>query len=141
LESLRGQPIYAKVAEDDLFNSLKVGQAVTVHTFDPEPKQSDLNIVAHAEKRNGQFSPVHVYLEENNTEEYTKAHERRLEALGRANIVSKNRNGAWDIPDDYLDLVRDCHKQLAKTIPTPLSRDSTLTIHEMEIARGATWLD
>ena len=92
LENLRGQPLYAKVAEDDLFGSLKVGQAVTVHTFDPEPKQSDLNIVAHAKKRNVQFSPVHVYLEENNTEEYTKAHQRRLEALGRVNIVSKNKD-------------------------------------------------
>jgi len=141
LENLRGQPLYAKVAEDDLFGSLKVGQAVTVHTFDPEPKQSDLNIVAHAKKRNGQFSPVHVYLEENNTEEYTKAHQRRLEALGRVNIVSKNKDGAWDIPDDYLDRIRDYHKQLAKTLPTPLSRDSTLTISEMTTARGATWLD
>ena len=86
-------------------------------------------------------APVHVYLEENNTEEYTKAHERRLEALAKANIVSKNRNGAWDIPDDYLDRVRAYHKQLAKTLPTPLSRDSTLTISQMETARGATWLD
>lgn len=141
LENLRGQPLYAKVEEDDLFGSLKVGQAVTVHTFDPEPKQSDLNIVAHAKKRNGQFSPVHVYLEEHNTEEYTKAHQRRLEALGRANIVSKNKDGAWDIPDDYLDRIRAYHKQLAKRLPTPLSRDSTLTISEMTTARGATWLD
>ena len=141
IETLRGQPLYAKVKEDDLFGSLKVGQAVTVHKFDPEPKQADRNIVAHAKKRNGQFSPVHVYLEENNSEEYTKAHERRLEALGRVNIVSKNKNGAWDIPDDYLDRIRDYHKQLAKTLPTPLSRDSTFTINEMITARGATWLD
>ena len=61
-----------------MFGSLKVGQAVTVHTFDAEPKQSDFNIVTHAEKRGGVFSFVHVYLEENNTEEYSKAHERRL---------------------------------------------------------------
>ena len=141
LENLRGQPLYAKVAEDDLFGSLKVGQALTVHVFDPEPKQADLNIAAHAKKRNGQFSPVHVYLEEHNTEEYTKAHQRRLEALGRVNIVSKNKDGAWDIPDDYLDRIRDYHKQLAKALPTPISRDSTLTISEMTTARGATWLD
>lgn len=141
IENLRGQPVYAKVAEDDLFSSLKVGQAVTVHSFDPKPKQSDLNIVAHAKRRNGQFSPVHVYLEENNTEEYTNAHKTRLEALGRANVVSKSENGAWDIPEDYLDRVRAYHQQLAKTLPTPLSRDSVLTISQMETARGATWLD
>ena len=141
IENLRGQPIYAKVAEDDLFSSLKTGQAVTVRAFDPEPIQADRNIVAHAEKRNGQFSPVHVYLEENNTEEYTKAHERRLEALGRANVVIKNKDGAWDIPDDYLDRVRDYHKQLAKRLPAPLARDSVLTLSQMETARGATWLD
>ena len=141
IENLRGQPVYAKVAEDDLFSSLKVGQAVTVHSFDPKPKQSDLNIVEHAKIRNGQFSPVHVYLEENNSEEYTNAHKRRLEALGRANVVSKNENGAWDIPEDYLDRVKAYHQQLAKTLPTPLSRDSVLTISQMETARGATWLD
>jgi len=96
LENLRGQPLYAKVAEDDLFSSLKIGLAVTVHTFDPEPKQSDLNIIAHAKKRNGQFSPVHVYLEENNTEEYTKAHERRLE-ISRTIIwtVSETTTSSW----------------------------------------------
>jgi type IV secretory pathway VirD2 relaxase len=104
---LGGQPLYAKVAEDDLFSSLNVGQAVTVQAFDPEPIQADRNIVAHAKNRNGQFSFVHVYLEENNSEEYTRAHERRLEALGRAGVVSKNKSGAWDIPDDYLDRVRE----------------------------------
>jgi len=141
IENLRGQPIYAKVAEDDLFSSLKTGQALTVRAFDPEPIQADRNIVAHAEKRNGQFSPVHVYLEENNSEEYTKAHERRLEALGRANVVSKNKDGAWDIPNDYLDRVREYHKQLVKRLPAPLARDSVLTLSQMETARGATWLD
>ena len=141
LENLRGQPIYAKVAEDDVFSTLKTGQAVTVRAFDPEPIQADRNIVAHAENRDGQFSPVHVHLEENNSEEYTKAHERRLEALGRANVVSKNRNGAWDIPDDYLDRVRAYHKQLAKRLPAPLARDSVMTLSQMETARGATWLD
>ena len=141
IETLRGQPLYAKVAEDDLFGSLKVGQAVTVQAFDPEPIQADRNIVAHAKNRNGQFSFVHVYLEENNSEEYTRAHERRLEALGRAGVVSKNKSGAWDIPDDYLDRVRDYHKQLAKRLPAPLVRDSVLTLSQMETARGATWLD
>jgi len=87
LENLRGQPIYAKVAEDDVFSTLKTGQAVTVRAFDPEPIQADRN-----------------------------------EALGRANVVSKNRNGAWDIPDDYLDRVRAYHKQLAKRLPAPLAR-------------------
>jgi len=71
----------------------------------------------------------------------TRAHERRLEALGRANVVSKNKNGAWDIPDDYLDRVRAYHEQLAKRLPAPLVRDSMLTIEQMTTARGATWLD
>lgn len=65
----------------------------------------------------------------------------RLEALGRATVVSKNKNSEWDIPDDYLDRVRDYHKRIAKTSPTPLSRNSTLTLNEMTTARGATWLD
>ena len=141
LENMRGQPIYAKVAEDDFFATLKKGQVVTLDTYSHEPRESDKNIVAHAKIREGQFSPVHVYLEENNTKDYTDAHVRRLEALGRANIVSKNRNGAWDIPDDYLDRVRDHHKQLANRLPTLMSREGSLTLKQMETARGATWLD
>ena len=141
IETLRGQPLYAKVEEDEVFSSLKVGQAVTVQAFDPEPIQADRNIVAHAERHEGVFSPVHVHLVENNSEEYTRAHERRLEALGRANVVRQNKSGAWDIPDDYLDRVRDYHEQLAKRLPAPLVRDGVLTIKEMETARGATWLD
>ena len=141
IETLRGQPLYAKVEEDDLFGSLKVGQAVTVQAFNPEPIQADFNIVAHADRHDGVFSPVHVHLVENNSEEYTRAHERRLEALGRANVVSKNKSGAWDIPDDYLDRVREYHEQLAKRLPAPLVRDSVLTIEQMTTARGATWLD
>lgn len=141
IETLRGEPLYAKVAEDDLFSTLKVGQAVTVRAFDPEPIQADRNIVAHAKQYDGVFSSAHVYLVEGNSDEYTKAHERRLEALGRANVVKKNKSGAWDIPDDYLDRVREYHKQLAKRLPAPLARDSVLTIGQMETARGATWLD
>ena len=141
IETLRGQPLYAKVAEDDLFSSLKVGQAVTVRAFDPEPIQADRNIVAHAKQHDGVFSSAHVHLVEGNSEEYTKAHERRLEALGRANVVKRNKSGAWDIPDDYLDRVREYHKQLAKRLPAPLARESVLTLRQMETARGATWLD
>jgi len=141
IETLRGQPLYAKVKEDELFSSLKVGQAVTVQAFDPEPIQADRNIVAHAERHDGVFLPGHVHLVENNSEEYTRAHERRLEALSRANVVRQNKSGAWDIPDDYLDRVREYHEQLAKRLPAPLVRDGVLTIEQMTTARGATWLD
>jgi len=141
VENLKGRPIYAKVEEDELFGSLKIGQAVALGVYNPDPRPSDINIKAHADKNGGVFSFVHVYLNEGNGEEYTKTLDRRLEALGRANVVSKNKNSEWDIPDDYLDRVRDYHKRIAKTSPTPLSRNSTLTLSQMETARGATWLD
>ena len=139
VENMKGRPIYAKVEEDELFGSLKVGQAVALGVYKPDPRPSDIK--AHAETNGGVFSFVHVYLNEGNGEEYTKALDRRLEALGHANVVSKNKNSEWDIPDDYLDRVRDYQKRIAKTSPTPLSRNSTLTLNEMTTARGATWLD
>lgn len=105
------------------------------------PRAIDKSIAAIAQDQAGIYSPMHHQLERNESEAYVKSHVRRLEALRRSNVVIRNQDGSCRIPEDYLDRVSDYEAKRAKRLPTPLQRDSKLTLTQMETARGATWLD
>ena len=141
IEDLEGRPLYAKVAEDETFESLRKGQVVTLSPHPRGPKTSDVTIDKLASEQNGIYSPASHHLEHNASLAFVKAHERRLEALRRQSIVTRNDDGSWRIPADYLQRAAAYEAELAKRLPAPLTRNSTLTLTQMESARGATWLD
>jgi len=141
IESLQGRVIYAAVSEDETFSSVKTGQVVTFGVHPQGPRPIDKSIAAIAQDSAGIYSPVHHHLERNASEAYMRSHVRRLEALRRSHVVTRNQDGTWRIPSDYLDRVSDYEAERAKRLPTPLERDNRLTLTQMETARGATWLD
>jgi len=141
IETLQGNPIYAKVAEDETFGTLRKGQVVTVSPHPRGPKTADVTIDKLATGRNRTYSPASHHLEHNASLAFVKAHERRLEALRRQSIVTRNEDGSWRIPSDYLQRAAAYEAERAKRMPAPMQRDGTLTLSQMETARGATWLD
>ena len=66
---------------------------------------------------------------------------RRLEAVRRENLVVRQKDGTWHIPQNYLERASDYESEKAMRMPTSIDRLSTQTIAQMEQARGATWLD
>ncbi|MGB6230160.1 MAG: DUF3363 domain-containing protein [Litorimonas sp.] len=142
IEDSPGQPVYASVADDETFETLKREQIVT---FLPHPKGArkiDRSIAAFARENGGVYSEVrHVTQGHGVSRAYAQAHSRRLEALRRRRHVSRNADGSWRIPDDYLDRAALYQAERASRLPTPLQRSSRLTLRQMEAARGVTWLD
>lgn len=142
VSSLEGQPIYAKVAEDETFESLKTGQIVTIQPHKTGPKKMDYSIAEFAEDHGGIYSEaLHVTEGGNISQEYARAHVRRLEALRRKNLVALNRDKTWRIPSDYLARAERYEAERAQRMPAAVSRHSTLTLNQMENACGVTWLD
>ena len=94
IESLQGRVIYAAVLEDETFSSLKTGQVVTFGVHPQGPRAIDKSIAAIAQDQAGIYSPVHHHLERNASDAYMRSHVRRLEALRRSNVVTRNKNGS-----------------------------------------------
>jgi len=142
IDSLDAQPVYAKVADDETFETLRKGQVVT---FTPHPKGArkiDQSIAAFAERNGGIYSEArHATEGERVSPAYAQAHVRRLEALRREKLVARNKDGSWRIPSDYLGRAAAYEADRSKRFPTPIQRNSTQTIREMERAKGVTWLD
>ncbi len=142
IESLRGEHIYAKVPEDETFETLRQGQVVTFQPHQQGPRKIDYSIADFAKSRDGVYSEVHHVTGGGNVSPaYAAAHVRRLEALKRHKLVTRNQDGSWRIPQDYLQRASQYEADKAMRMPTSIERGSTQTIPQMEQARGATWLD
>jgi len=142
IENITGQPLYAKVADDETFETLRKGQVVTFTPHHVGPRKIDRSIVAYADKHEGVYSEArHATSSGRVSAAYAQAHARRLEALRRKNLVVRNKDGSWHIPGDYLDRATQYESERAQRQPTSLLRDSQQTLDEMKRARGVTWLD
>ena len=142
IQSLNGDLVYTKLAEDETFETLRKGQVLTLQPHLKGARKIDHSIDDFAKSHKGVYSEVHHVTEGGGVSPaYAQAHVRRLEALGRQNFVSRNQDGSWRIPDDYLEKAAAYEAELASRMPTPLSRESVQTLSQMERARGVTWLD
>lgn len=142
IEAVDGQTLYTKVADDETFETLRKGQVVTFTPHHIRPRKIDRSIVAYADAHNGIYSEArHATSSGRVSPAYAQAHVRRLEALRRKGLVSRNRDGSWRVPGNYIERVTQYEAERAKRLPTPVSRDSRQTLKEMRQARGVTWLD
>ena len=142
IENLRGDHIYAKVSDDETFETLRKGQVVTFQPHQQGPRKIDHSIADFAKSHEGLYSEVHHVTGGGNVSPaYAAAHVRRLEALRRKDVVTRNQDGSWRIPQDYLQRASQYEADKAMRMPTAIARGSTQTLQQMEQARGLTWLD
>ncbi len=115
---------------------------VSVSPADSQPKQSDLTIDKLAAQRNGDYSPAaHQAADQGARPEYIQAHIRRLEALRRAGHVTRNKDGSWKIPHDYLDRAKSYEKFRSRAKPVDVNVQSRLPLKQLQTTMGRTWLD
>ena len=142
IENFRGDHIYANVLDDETFETLRKGQVVTFQPHQQGPRKIDHSIANFANLNEGRYSEVrHVTGGGNVSPAYAAAHVRRLEALRRKNLVARNQDGSWRIPQDYLERASNYEADKAMRMPTSVARGSTQTLSQMQRARGVTWLD
>ena len=142
IEDLKGSPVFSKVGEDETFESLKRGQVITLKPHPRGAREIDHSIAEYAAKNKGIYSEArHATESDRVSPAYARAHARRLEALRRKNFVSRQADGSWRIPHNYLSRAAAFEIERTRHMPAGLERDSQLTLRQMERAEGVTWLD
>lgn len=117
----------------------QVGAIVEIEKATAGPKKSDRTIAAIAEKSDGVYSDeLHRQFDASASDEYRLAHKRRLEALRRAGIVSREQDGSWRIPDDCLERAQFYERARA---PTRINTLSWVALDQLKDARSGTLLD
>ncbi|MEX6634035.1 DUF3363 domain-containing protein [Hyphococcus lacteus] len=142
IDDLDGKSRYINLGSSDRLTEFKPDMIVTVEPASREPRSSDGTIDKIAAKNGGRYSELlHMKADGSARPEFVAAHVRRLEALKRAGHVTRNSDGSWTIPSDYLTQAGEYERASALSQPVGISPHSSLSLKQMETAIGATWLD
>ncbi len=122
-------------------DDLPLGAIVEVQPAAGRLKPSDRTIAEVAKRNGGIYSPeLHYEHGGEMSEDFIKAHVRRLEALRRQNIVRRFADGSWEIPDDFENRVAALAGKNSR-YPQRVLTLSYLSLNDQVTAGGATWLD
>ncbi|MDA4848845.1 DUF3363 domain-containing protein, partial [Hoeflea poritis] len=122
-------------------NDLPLGSIVEVRPTGRGVGKADRTIAEIARRNGGIYSPeLHHAHDGAASEEFVKAHVRRLEALRRQNIVQRFGDGSWKIPGDFKDRVTALTAKRSR-YPARVFTLSYLSLDRQINADGATWLD
>ena len=142
LDATDGRTMHVDLGSKIDPGSLPKGALVEIAPNMALPKPSDLTIAKIAQRSGGIYSPLHHrHIDPSASVDYIQAHERRLEALRRRDLVARRQDGSWVIPHDFLESVENVQQQRLKTQPVSMRILSTLTLEQQVTAHGATWLD
>lgn len=103
-------------------------------------KQADRTIAAIAAVNKGVYSEgLHEADDPTASKAYIEAHKRRLEALRRAGIVMRQRDGSWRIGEDYLEQARAY--DTSRTGGAKIDVKSWVDLSAQIDHRGPAWID
>lgn len=103
IEGIDGQTWSVDVGSTSKDNLPTKGHTVSVSNQNGKPKSSDQTISRIASLNNGLWSEsIHAVNDPTSSPQYRQALKRRLEALQRHKIVSRNKDGSWNIGQDHL---------------------------------------
>ena len=142
VDSSKGNALYVDMGEADNIANVKIGDIVFVEPVTVGPKASDLTIADIAAKRGQSYSlAFHASEEPSSSPEYIQAHVRRLEALRRSGLVTRNKDGSWRLPDDYLERAKAYERGRAQRNPVRLRQLARGSLQAYAQTMGRSWLD
>lgn len=142
LDTLHGEAIFVEAGFESNIADIKAGMIVTAAPQSFSPKKSDYTIAKIAAKRGGIYSPsAHELSDPSASEEFIKAHVRRLEALRRKGHATRNKDGSWQVPKDYLKRASAYEQSRGYGNPVRLDIVSRLPLSKLPNTIGRTWLD
>jgi type IV secretory pathway VirD2 relaxase len=142
LDGTDGRTHYAEVGELADPADYERGAIVAVEGKAREPRRTDRTITEIAERSGDLYSEaLHHAADPRASNEYVRAHVRRLEAMRRAGFAERQAEGAWAIPEDFLDKARAFEERNRMRQPARLVLLSSFGLERMSEAEGATWLD
>ena len=142
VDGLHGKPVYVAIGGEARLPDFTKGNIVTISPPSLDPRSSDVTIDKIARVNGGRYSAtLHLSADKSARPEFIDAHGRRLEALRRQKVVSREADGSWRVPGNYLDQVQGYEKHRAGLRPVSIERHGSLTLRQMQTAMGSTWLD
>lgn len=142
VDSSKGDALYVDMGGTDNIANVKTGDIVFVEPVTVGPKASDLTIADIAARRGQSYSPAfHASEDPSSSPEYIQAHVRRLEALRRAGQVTRNKDGSWRLPGDYLERAKAYERGRAQRNPVRLRQLTRGSLQAYAQTMGRSWLD
>lgn len=142
IDTLDGQAVFVETGREANIADIEKDMVITVGPRVYAPKPSDHTIADIASSRGGIYSPAaHMLSDPSASENYIKAHVRRLEAMRRKGHVTRREDGSWEVPKDYLKQAADYEKVMSLGSPIRIEVMSRMPIEKLPKAVGKTWLD
>ena len=142
IDGLDGCVSLVPVARDSVFEEIERGMVVTVSSPGGVTRASDKTIAAIAAENNGLYSEaLHRGSNPSASNEFIKAHIRRLEAMRRAGLTQRTNDGIWSVPSDYIARVDRLQRRRTGKDGARIQIESWSKIKNQIQAFGATWLD
>lgn len=141
VDGIDGRPYYVEIGQDD--QATPRGSMVRLDPRPVEPRQSDRTIDEIAGRHGGHYSiAIHMADAPGASEDFARAHVRRLEAIRRATgAVERGADGTWTIAPDHLDRVTDYERGRAGRSPMAITVMSTTSVEKQASLEAPTWLD
>lgn len=141
LDGIDGRTHYAEIGANA--DPAPVGNVVRIEPVRPEIRPADRKIDEIARANGGAYSSdLHLAHDRTASEEFARAHVRRLEALRRAGgVVEREPDGTWRIPRDYLDKALEHERAAARAAPVRVQLLTMLDLDEQAVMQAPTWLD
>lgn len=141
LDGIDGRTHYVEVGANA--GPAPVGSLVGIEPVRPELRPADRKIDEIARASGGVYSiDHHLAHDRSASEEFARAHVRRLEGLRRADgFVERESDGSWRIPRDYLDKALEHERSAARAAPVRVQLLAMLDLEEQAVMQAPTWLD
>ncbi|HET7577060.1 MAG TPA: DUF3363 domain-containing protein [Sphingomicrobium sp.] len=141
IDGVDGRTHYVEVGRGA--DETPIGSVVSVQQVRPALRQADRTIEEIARANGGLYSPEnHLAHDASATEDYVKAHVRRLEALRRRGVgVERQTDGTWVIPTDHADHVLEYEKRAARAAPVRVQVLAMQSLEQEATVYAPSWLD
>lgn len=145
VDGIDGRAHYVALPTGADLSAFPTGGVVDVRSGPGEPRAADRTVAARV-GTDGLYRPDHHLAEArrdarpgDDPDGFVGAHVRRLEALRRAGVVERLGDGAWRLPNDFLD--RTTAFEAERSGGATVELRSHLAVGRQTRATGATWLD
>lgn len=139
VEGLDGRLWSVPVPEHQQAELPPIGGVLSVGVAAHATRPADITVARIAEANNGHYSEaLHAAADPGSSPAYRMAHKRRLEALRRQGVVTRQRDGRWGVPPDFLEKVRELETRTRKLT---FAVRSWLPVEALTKRRASTWLD
>ena len=142
IDTMGGEQLYVNVGGSSNIEGMTQNNIVRISALSPQAKQADKVIADIAARHGGLYSAdIHAKNDPSARPDYIQAHIRRLEAMRRAGLVTRYKDGSWQIPGDHLEraVQYEARQQAGRRVHLQVL--SRMNWEKMTTAMGRTWLD